>query len=299
MQEAPKRKQEDKQVCVPVTIRILQDTLDRKGDAEEALIHGAHSTEASIVQLVGVVESLVEQAAMLEFQLNDASGRMKVRYYGSGVKGVSVGRYVSIVGNLRTSPVPHVSAMCLQEVISANDISYHMIEVALAALRLRNPSLAAHLRASTGPRPAVDPITPAKAPQVLAMGGASELSPPKADAPPKVEAQVAVQPAIAQTTPPKLEDKDEERKRHLEEIKESAQDIKKAKAEDGSMKKEEEKLEKTENVEKTDTEQKEKKDKKDKKDKSEKKEKKHKDEKKKDKKEKKHKREASDDEMLG
>jgi hypothetical protein len=139
-----------------VTARILQDAISRHAESQEVLIHGV---EAAIVHLVGTVEGLVAQSATIEFQLNDASGRMKVRYYGSSgsmetvAAGLAAGRYVSIVGNLRTSPVPHISAMTLKPVASADEISFHMIEVAHAALRLRNPTTAA---------PAA--ITPAKAP---------------------------------------------------------------------------------------------------------------------------------------
>merc|ERR1719272_1815692 len=81
---------------------------------------------------------------MVEFQLNDASGRMKVRHYasgpamGEGLEGLTAGRYVSVIGNLRTSPAMHVSAMSFCAVSSADEVSYHMIEVALATLRLRN-----------------------------------------------------------------------------------------------------------------------------------------------------------------
>jgi len=207
-QEAPKRvRQEDKQTCIPVTVRILQDAIARHADSQEVLIHGV---EASIVQIVGVVESLVQQSAMLEFQLNDASGRMKVRYYASGggsVEGsadLAVGRYVSVVGNLRTSPAAHVSAMSLQPVTSADEVSYHMIEVANAALRLRNPTKAAALRTSAA---VTDPITPAKQDVTglgLGFGGmSSTMSPAKVEAPAPVAAQAAAPVAIQ--TPPKAD----------------------------------------------------------------------------------------------
>merc|ERR1719359_943581 len=103
---------------------------------------------------------------------------MKVRYYGSGsssTEGLPVlanGRYVSIVGNLRTSPAAHVSAMSLQTVVTADEVSYHTIEVAHAALRLRNPSKAAGLGLGFA---VTDPITPAKQSSTAAMG--STLSP--------------------------------------------------------------------------------------------------------------------------
>jgi hypothetical protein len=196
-QEAPKRSRvEDKQTCIPVTVRILEDAIARHAGSPDILIHG---TEASIVQLVGVVESLVQQSATLEFQLNDASGRMKVRYYGSdsmAMQGIAAGRYVSIVGSLRTSPTAHVSAMSLRPVDNPDQISYHMIEVAHAALRLRSPTKSAP---AAGYRVgATDPITPAK----QDVGGTT-FSPAKTEAPPPVHALAPA--ALPMQTPPKAD----------------------------------------------------------------------------------------------
>jgi hypothetical protein len=204
--QAPKAaRQEDKQTCIPVTVRILQDAVARHAESQEVLIHGV---EASIVHLVGVVEALVQQSAVLEFQINDGSGRMKVRYYGSGsgsiegLPGLANGRYVSIVGNLRTSPAAHVSAMSLQASVTADEVSYHMIEVAHAALRLRNPSKAAGLRVGLA---VTDPITPAKG---LGLGlTGSALSPAKDEAPPvpPAESQTLSMAPVAAQTPVKAD----------------------------------------------------------------------------------------------
>merc|ERR1711865_508983 len=198
-QQAPKAaKQEDKQTCISVTVRILQDAVARHADSQEVLIHGV---EASIVHIVGVVENLIEQTTMTEFQINDASGRMKVRYYtpsggsSQGVTGLANGRYISVVGNLRTSPAAHVSAMNMQAVTSADEVSYHMIEVAHAALKLRNPTAAAALRPSMA---VSDTTTPVK--QGLGFGGAGNVvSPMKSDAPSPLA------PAMAMSTPPKAD----------------------------------------------------------------------------------------------
>jgi hypothetical protein len=179
-----------------VTVRILQDAVARHSDSQEVLIHG---TDASIVHLVGAVEGLVKQSAMLEFQINDASGRMKVRFYAPGdrsldVPGLAEGRYVSVVGNLRTSPAAHVSAMSLQPVASPDEVSFHMIEVAHAALRLRNPT-------KTSPTA----VTPVKQSTSLGFGngGAGEVSkmtPAKIEAPAfSLDAAPAAAPAAAPT----------------------------------------------------------------------------------------------------
>jgi len=164
------------------------------------LIHGS---EAGVIVLVGVVEALVQQSAMLEFQLNDASGRIKVRHYGSGLTdSLTPGRYVAIVGNLRTSPAVHVSAMSLRIVTQADEVSYHMIDVAHTALRLRNPSLANGIPAATaglslsGSNVAMDPSTPAKLSKA-----ADIISPVKAEPP----VSTHITPMAVQTPPPKMD----------------------------------------------------------------------------------------------
>jgi len=178
---------------------VLQDAVARHAESQEVLIHGV---EASIVHIVGVVEALVQQAAMTEFTINDASGRMKVRYYTSSgpgsvdISGLSAGRYVSVVGNLRTTPSAHISAMGLQAVTGADEVSYHMIEVAHAALRLRNPTKAPAMSAA-------EPITPAKQGLGLGLGGvASTVSPMK------VEAPVAMNASAGMQTPVKVDLRD-------------------------------------------------------------------------------------------
>lgn len=197
---AKRVKQEEKQNVVPVTVRILDDAAAARTDeSAELLIHGS---EAGLVHLIGVAEAVVQQAAMLEFQLNDSSSRIKVRHYGSGagmgegLAGVTSGRYVSIIGNLRTSPTLHVSAMSLRAVTSADEVSYHMIEVALATLKLRTPSVAgmSGLGLSAGVA-LTDPSTPAKR-----MEKGSLISPMKVDAPEQISEPATMQPAPAAST---------------------------------------------------------------------------------------------------
>merc|ERR1712110_1342489 len=56
---------------------------------------------------------------------------------GKCIDGIAVGRYVSVVGMLRPSPALHVSAMSLRGVTSADEVSYHTIEVAHVALTMK------------------------------------------------------------------------------------------------------------------------------------------------------------------
>lgn len=196
------KKVEDKTTCIPVTVRMLNDAVASRADeSSDVLIHGS---EAGVIVLVGVVEALVQQTAMLEFQLNDASGRIKVRHYGSGLTdSLTPGRYVAVVGNLRTSPAVHLSAMSLRTVSQADEVSYHMIDVAHTALRLQNPTLSIGSPAAkaglslAGSTTATDPSTPAKLSKV-----ADNISPVKAE--PQVSAHIAPMMAM-QTPPPKMD----------------------------------------------------------------------------------------------
>jgi replication factor A2 len=191
------KKQEEKTTVLPLTVRMLESAVESRTDeSADVLIHGS---EAGMVHLVGVVEGLVQQTAMVEFQLNDASGRVKVRQYftgdsaGKGIDGLTSGRYVSVIGNLRTSPAVHVSAMNVRAVTSADEISYHMIEVALATLRLRAPAggvSTGGLGLSVGVT--ADPGTPS--PMKIAEN-ANKISPMKVDAP--VPVALDMQPAAS------------------------------------------------------------------------------------------------------
>jgi len=136
-QQSPQKqqRQEDKQTCMPATCRLLLDAVGKQGDEKELRLHGQ---EVANVVLVGVVEEL-SQGAMVEFTLNDGSGRLKVRLYQSNDKedGLAAGRYVSVVGMPRLSPTLHISAMSLRPVTGADEVSYHTIEVAHVGLTFK------------------------------------------------------------------------------------------------------------------------------------------------------------------
>jgi replication factor A2 len=173
---------EDKQTCMPLTVRILSDAVaNRNDDGSNLQVHGV---ELANFVLVGVVENLMPQATGLEFVLNDASGRIKVRYYQSGdddagVKDLAAGRYASIVGNVRTTPMLHVSALSLRPVGSADEVSYHMIEVAHAALKLKcggssaNDAVLTPAKQMKPVATADGPITPTKESQDVVMPASS------------------------------------------------------------------------------------------------------------------------------
>lgn len=136
-----KAKQQEQQACLPVTLRTVESTVADHGSSDEPLrFHG--TVEPSVVVVVAVVEELVKQAASMEMTLNDGTGRMKARFYltESAPKSldlIEVGRYVTVVANVRTAPSLHLSIVHAKVVESANEISYHYIASAHAALKIR------------------------------------------------------------------------------------------------------------------------------------------------------------------
>merc|ERR1740129_2373929 len=113
-----------------------------------------YGTEQSMLILLGVVEGLVRQAMSIEFSLNDATGRIKARFYmsdrqASSLEKLEPGSHVSLFGNVRTAPEKHLAVTGMRLIESADEVSFHMIEAALAAVKLQKaqgvlkPSLAA------------------------------------------------------------------------------------------------------------------------------------------------------------
>merc|ERR1719336_2755791 len=105
-----------------------------------------HGVEAGMLLMIGVVEAWSRQAMSVEFQLNDGTGRLKARHYLTDgqprdSEELSAGQYVSVFGNVRTAPELHFAVAGIRAVQSADEIAYHMIEVAHAAIKLqKSPS---------------------------------------------------------------------------------------------------------------------------------------------------------------
>jgi len=152
---AKRPRQEVKETCLPVTIRAVEVALEQRGESGEDLkFYG--TAEPQMVLVVAAVESVARQAASLEVTLNDATGRMKGRWFlqepqEGELERIVPGCYVSAFGEVRASPVQHLALKGMRPVDSADEVSYHVIEVAHAALRLQKPKFG---------RPA-EPATPA------------------------------------------------------------------------------------------------------------------------------------------
>jgi len=140
--ERSKARTEEKTMCLPVTVRLLELTHEAcQATGGELRFHGS-DTEPSMLILVAAVEAVqARNDTLLEFTVNDATGRLKARYYltdptqAETVDKIVEGTYVSLYGNFRTAPMPHFSVQGLRPVRSADEVSYHMIEVAHVALK--------------------------------------------------------------------------------------------------------------------------------------------------------------------
>mmetsp|Transcript_34389 Transcript_34389/g.98262 ORF Transcript_34389/g.98262 Transcript_34389/m.98262 type:complete len:294 (+) Transcript_34389:87-968(+) len=191
---ARKPKQEDKQTCLPVTVRAIEHAVEQRADSggEALRFFGA---EAGMLVLVGMVEGLVKQSASLEFSLNDATGRIKARHYvtdrqqDQGLDDLASGRYVCAFGNVRTAPQLHFAVTGMHLVKSADEVSFHAVEAAHAALRLlrgrSEPTTPAPQkgRAAVGSGTAPMDLSPVKTERSAAESPAAAAAPDAASKP--------------------------------------------------------------------------------------------------------------------
>jgi hypothetical protein len=136
-----------------------------------------HGKEVGVVLVVGVVEEFTRQQAALEFTLNDATGSIRARHFfrseAEQLQGVKQGGYVSAVGTVKVEPFCHFSIIALRPVESPDEISYHMIESAHTALKMRKDSVKSEATLQTG----MASVT--SSPPKVAHGANDLFAPPK------------------------------------------------------------------------------------------------------------------------
>ena len=95
-----------------------------------------------LIELVGVVERESRGFLFLDFVLNDASGRIPIRYITPPAAWWDVpefeGLYVVVQGRLSASDRRHIITESVRLVTDPNQISYHTIAVAHSILRARS-----------------------------------------------------------------------------------------------------------------------------------------------------------------
>jgi len=182
-----KKAREEKQTCLPVTIRAIEHAAQQRLDTSDDLKF--YGSEPSALVLVAAVESVVRQSTGLEMTLNDATGRIKARYFVTDaqpgeLEQITPGTYISVFGGVRSAPTTHLAINGLRRVESADEVSYHMIEVAHAMLSLQQPAKGV----------AVETPVPKRAPV-----GAGDLQSPDKRLP--ADTTPAAAPGVPLTTP--------------------------------------------------------------------------------------------------
>lgn len=89
--------------------------------------------DAEHVSLVGVVESELIESIFLDFVLNDATGRVRVRYiYPPPFWQLPelAGRYVRLCGRVLPGDPCYIITESVALIKEADEVSYHLIEVA-------------------------------------------------------------------------------------------------------------------------------------------------------------------------
>jgi len=191
---AKKVRQEEKQTCLPVTIRTVERAIAQTADfGGELRFFGAEIGQGMLI-LVGIIDSMKQHSANVEFSLNDSTGRIKARYYKTASQSneldeLAPGMYVSVFGAVRTAPETHFAVAGMRLVKSADEVSYHMVEVAYAALKLKGS------HEPTTPAPKKNASSALAEPSSASTG----LSPVKVD---KVTSSVSEAAAIALPTSP-------------------------------------------------------------------------------------------------
>eukprot|EP00928_Gymnodinium_smaydae_P049985 TRINITY_DN3358_c0_g2_i1.p2 TRINITY_DN3358_c0_g2~~TRINITY_DN3358_c0_g2_i1.p2 ORF type:complete len:307 (+),score=105.16 TRINITY_DN3358_c0_g2_i1:62-982(+) len=175
----PARK-EEKMQTLPTTLRAIRAAAERRATSDENL-RFAGGLEPEVLVVVAAIEACARQAASVELLLNDGTARMKARYYFIGgdaeaaVEGLRAGMYVHVCGGARTAPELHLGVLTVRQIKSADEVSYHMISCAHAALRAAQRSSvapAADAQAAAVPMDASTP--PPKQRQPETLNGASD-----------------------------------------------------------------------------------------------------------------------------
>lgn len=125
----------EESILMPVTIHMLEKAVATQPHGGDFKVDGR---SANMMTIVAAVEELNRQQASMEFVLNDSTGRMKARFFFPAdlkVDSVQNGSYVSVTGILKTQPATHFSVVALHPVHSADQISYHAIEVVYSSMR--------------------------------------------------------------------------------------------------------------------------------------------------------------------
>jgi len=184
------------EVLLPVTVRMVERAVAASNGGELRI----DGKDVNTILVVGAVEDLNAGQMSLECSVNDATGKMKVRYYltspdmQASLAKVENGSYVSLVGIVKTQPTTHISVLTMRPVRSPDEISYHAIEVAHCSLKSKRKAISGFEQpasqfakvVSSPPRTETTPMNTVVTP--LRRNEAEEAKAPAIMSPPKMEA---------------------------------------------------------------------------------------------------------------
>eukprot|EP00933_Yihiella_yeosuensis_P004906 TRINITY_DN109313_c0_g1_i1.p1 TRINITY_DN109313_c0_g1~~TRINITY_DN109313_c0_g1_i1.p1 ORF type:complete len:295 (+),score=85.31 TRINITY_DN109313_c0_g1_i1:70-885(+) len=176
-----KKRADEKSICLPVTVRAIENAIAQSAEnGGEVQFYGE---QPDMLILVAAVEACNKQPASIEMTINDSTGRIKARYFitdggsSNDFEEVVPGRYVNLYGQVRTTPMHHFAVVGMRPVKSADEVSYHTIEVAHTFLKLqkkRNDPV------TPSPKKLVENVTPTKAMEVDSAPAAAAPTKPAA-----------------------------------------------------------------------------------------------------------------------
>lgn len=128
---------EDKLTGLPVTIQSIKKAAQES--SEQGTDLKFFGFKPTMLLLVAGVESAEKSQTLCTMTLNDTTGKLQARYYGTDeaqLASMTEGKYMVLFGTVCTVPSLHLTVNGVREIESADEISYHMLECAHSALKL-------------------------------------------------------------------------------------------------------------------------------------------------------------------
>lgn len=121
----------------PVTVKHLNDALAASQD--DAIRIDGEDLQA--LTLVGKVTHFADSSTMLQYTVDDGTGKVEVRFWlddeeGGGVSDIQVGTYVRVYGNLRSfQGQRNIVAFQIRPVTDFNEVTFHLLETIFVHLK--------------------------------------------------------------------------------------------------------------------------------------------------------------------
>lgn len=147
-QSIQQKPQRPKQMLLPVTLKMVT-SLDTEAGAD-VTIHGKPAL--SCLSVCQIIRSERKNASF-EFMATDTTATCKILYYYdaddaelvASLESIKPMEYIRVIGQVRISPEPLISAITISKVTEHDEVPFHLIEAVTVAMKLANPEKAAGL----------------------------------------------------------------------------------------------------------------------------------------------------------